>query len=260
MRLLVDLSKRDVKMRFAGSYLGFLWAFIVPLFTSLVYVLVFSLLMKGVMAGGIYGRYDFTTLYFLGFAPWLLFADVVARSTSVIRENRGLIRNIRFDQRLLPLSLLMSSCIAHVVVVSLCLILISLNGYPLSHRPYLLPVYFFLLLVFSLGLSYLIASLSVFLSDLTQAVPIVLSLLFFATPILYTPEVIERAGSRVANVLLLKLNPMKHFVEGYRVALVNVDAPLDVRGLVILVFYALGTLAFGYYVFRKLERGFADVL
>lgn len=260
LRLLADLSRRDVRSRFAGSYLGFLWAFIVPLFSSLVYVLVFSLLMKGAMLGGIYGRYDFTTLYFLGFAPWLLFADVVARSTSVIRENRSLIRNLQFDSRMLPLSTLLSSCIAHAVVLAMSVILVRVNGYPLSDRMYLLPVYFALLVAFTLGLAYLVASVSVYLADLAQVVPIALSLMFFATPILYTPAVIEQSGSKVAVLILLKLNPMKHIVEGYRVGLVAVDAPLDIGGLAVLAACAAGTFALGYGVFRRLEKGFADVL
>lgn len=258
--MLADLAKRDLQTRFAGSHFGILWAFIVPLFSSLVFILVFRLLLKGGMLGTVYARFDFTTLYFLGFAPWILFSDVVARATSVVRENRNLVRNVRMDLRLLPPSQLLTSCLAHAVVVGLCYVLVFFNDYPLSHASWLLPIAFILLCVFSLGLAYFVAALSVYFADLAHGIPIILSLWFFCTPILYTPQLIEESGSLIAKTLLLDANPMTHFVEAYRRAIVRVDAPFDQFGFMMMCAFALGSFIIGYFTYRRLQKGFADVL
>lgn len=259
-RLMLDIAKRDLRNRFAGSHLGLLWAFIVPLSSSVVFILVFGMLIKGTMGGVKYAKLDFTTLYFLGYAPWLLFADVLARSTTLLRENRALIRNLRFNHRLLPMSACASSIVAHAVVVGISLALVVGNGYPLSEHMYMLPVYFVLLLAFTLGVSYFVAAISVYLVDLVQVVPIALNLFFFMTPILYTAQLVIDSGSRLAVVALLKLNPMTQFVEGYRTAMVRVDEPIDTVAIARMAAWAAVTLALGFFTYRRLEKGFADVL
>lgn len=260
LRLVIDMARRDLRGRFAGSHLGLLWAFIVPLFSSIVFILVFGILIKGTMGGKLYAKIDFTTLYFLGFAPWLLFSDVVARSTSLLRDNRPLIRNLQFNHRLLPISICASSIVAHAVVVAVSLALVVANGYPVSGYLWMLPAYFALLLAFTLGVSYFVSAVSVYLTDLTHAIPIALNLAFFMTPILYTPQLVQDSGSRLARLVLLDLNPMAHFVEGYRTSMVRVDAPFDSASLAAMAAWAGFSLAAGYFTYTRLEKGFADVL
>ena len=258
-RLVFQLARRDTRMRFAGSHLGVLWAFFVPLLSSLVMVLIFGILMSGTMSG-IYTGVGFTTLYFLGFGPWLLFSDVVSRATGLLRENRSLIRNLQFDHRVLPMAMCASAVIAHLVVVALAAALVVTGGHHFSPHLWALPVYFVLLLVFSLGWVYFLSALSVYLMDLAQVVPIVLNLLFFTAPILYPPQLVLNSGSPTAKFLLLEVNPITRFVEGYRQSILAVAAPFDATNLLVCAVWAFGSLAVGYVVYRRLGKGFADVL
>ncbi len=258
-RLVLDLARRETRARFAGSHLGILWAFFVPLLTSLVFVVIFGILMRGAITGT-YSGVNFTTLYFLAFGPWLLFSDVVARATGLIRENRSLIRNLKFDHELLPISICASALVAHAVVVAIAVILVVANRHSISPHLWALPLYLVVLLVFTLGWSYLLAALSVYLTDLAHVVPIVLNLFFFTAPILYPPQLVIDSGSRTARFVLLELNPISRFVEGYRQSILDVRLPFDWANLGWCTLWAVAMLVIGFVVYRKLEKGFADVL
>lgn len=259
IRLVSGFARRDILTRYAGSYLGVAWALAVPLLSSVVYILVFGVLMRGTLLGERYRQFDFVTFYFLGFAPWMLFAEVVGRAPTVLRENRNLIRNVRFEHRLLPLVIFVSATVAHVVLLLIAAALAAVKGYGASHYLYLLPVYFALLFALSTGIAYLLAALSAYLPDLGQIVPIFLNLYFFACPIIYTPDLVAQAGSPLARLLLVDANPMAQIIEGYRLAVLQVGPP-DAFQLGFLASGCLLVFAFGLLAYRHLERGFADVL
>lgn len=259
VKLVAALAHRDILSRYAGSYLGLVWAFAVPLLSSAVYILVFGTLMQAALLGDTYRGFDFTTFYLLGFAPWLLFNEVVGRAPQLLRENRNLIRNTRFEHRLLPLVAYASSSVAHVIILLLCAVLIAVKGYDLSSRLYWLPVFFLFLALFTMGVAYIVAALSPYLQDLGQIVPIFLSLYFFACPVIYTPQLVAQAGP-MAKLFLLDLNPMARIIEGYRLSAIEVDVPLTALGMTSLGLLSLLTFALGLAVYRHLEGGFADVL
>ena len=259
-RLVRGFALRDIGTRYAGSYLGVFWAFALPLVSSAVYILVFGMLMKGALLGETYGRFDFTTFYFLGFAPWLLFSEVLMRSTTILRENRNLIRNVHFEHRLLPLVIFASSLVAHLVILLLCVALIVAHGYDFSSRFYLLPVYFLILFFLTAGVGYALAAFSPYLPDIAQVVPILLNLLFFTIPILYTPELVERVGSPLARRVLIDFNPLSRIVEGFRLSMIEIAVPVDFGALAVLALACAAVFAGGVAVYRHLEKGFADVL
>lgn len=259
-RLVAGLAGRDIVTRYAGSYLGIVWAFAVPLLSSAVYILVFGMLMRGTLMGETYKRFDFTTFYFLGFAPWLLFAEVVSRATSLLRENRNLVRNVRFEHQLLPLVIFASASISHGVVLLLALALVLFHGYGLGPHIYLLPFFYLVLLLFTVGIAYALAAFSAYLSDLGQIVPIFLNLYFFACPVLYTPQLVEQMGGPVAKTLMLDLNPMARIIEGYRVAFLDVPSAFGPGALLLMLGGSLLVLLAGAGVYGYLRKGFADVL
>jgi lipopolysaccharide transport system permease protein len=259
-RLVSGFALRDMSTRYAGSYLGVFWAFALPLVSSAVYILVFGMLMKGTLLGETYQRFDFTTFYFLGFAPWLLFSEVVMRATTILRENRSLIRNVQFEHRILPLVAFASATVAHVVILLLCVGLIAAKGYEFSSRFYLLPFYFVILFLLTVGIAYILAALSPYLPDIAQVAPIVLNLLFFTIPILYTPQLVEQMGSPWVKRFLIDLNPLSRIVEGYRLSMVEIAVPVNVGDLVTLAIVSAAVFLIGILVYRHLEKGFADVL
>lgn len=259
IRLITGLARRDILTRYAGSYLGVLWALAVPLLSSAVYILVFGVLMRGALLGERYARIDFITFYFLGFAPWMLFSEVLARAPYVLRENRNLIRNVQFEHRLLPLVMFASASLAHLILLLIAGALVVVKGYGLSPYLYLLPAYMVLLFAFTTGLAYVIAALSAYLPDVGQVVPIFLNLYFFGCPIIYTPDLVAQSGSPLAKLVLVDANPMAQIIEGYRIAVLPVGAP-DPLHFAFLAAACLLVFVCGLLAYRHLERGFADVL
>jgi lipopolysaccharide transport system permease protein len=257
--LVWEMAKRDLRNRYAGSYLGVFWTIIVPLLSSVVYIIVFSMLIQG----GLRGRYvniNFAVYYFTGFTPWLLFTETLSRNLNIVKANSSLVTKLSFPNQILPFSTFLSSLVAHLVLLLLTIGLIFYYGIPFSHRPYMLVPYFILLFVITMGLSLFFSALCVFISDLAEIIPILLNLAFFCTPILYTPESVTQFAPAWARPLFLTMNPFHYIVEGYRMSLFNIEAPLNVRGLLILAVYGLAFSLVGGYTFRRLKKSFADVL
>lgn len=259
-QLLIDMSRRDLKNRYASSYLGFFWTILVPLLSSIVYIVVFSMLMRGKM-GEAYSSVNFITYYFTGFTPWLLFNETFTRNLSIIRDNSNLITKISFPNQILPFITLLSSLFTHLIMLIICVVIIKSFGLQMSDRFFLLFVYLFFLLIITMGLSLMFSAIAVFITDLIQIFPILLSLLFFLTPVLYSPDIVQQfAPHRVIKIFILTINPFHYITEGYRICLFNVPLPINYFGLTILTFYSIFFVIAGAYIFKKLKSSFADVL
>ncbi len=257
--LIWEMAKRDLRNRYAGSYLGIFWTIVVPLLSSVVYIVVFSMLMQG----GLRGRYvsiNYAVYYFTGFTPWLLFAETLTRNLTVIRTNSSLVTKVSFPNQILPFSTFLSSLVAHAVLLVLTAGLIVYHQLPFSHRFYLIPLYFLLLFLITMGLSLLFSAICVFVRDLAEIIPILLNLIFFCTPILYTAESVVDFAPAWARPVFLHANPFHYIVDGYRMGLLDVAAPVEWRGLAILTIYAISFTIAGALTFRALKKSFADVL
>ena len=256
-RLLMDMALRDLKNRYAGSYVGIFWTIMVPLLSSIVYVGVFSFLMRGGLSGE-YAHLNFTVFYFTGFTPWFLFSEVLIRNLGIIRENTNIVTKVSFPNSILPLSVFLSSMVAHAVLILFCIALILIYGFSFSHRFYLLPVYLIFLFFITMGLSFFFATISVFIKDLSEIIPIFLNLLFFSTPILYPYHLFNEAPKWAQY--LLTANPFYHIAEGYRISLIHINVGINVNGIVVLSAYSIFFVPLGIYTFAKLKPSFADVL
>ena len=256
-RLLMDMTARDLRNRYAGSYVGLFWTILVPLLSSVVYVAVFSVLMRGSLQGE-YAHLNFTVFYFTGFTPWFLFSEVLIRNLGIIRENANIVTKVFFPNSILPLSVFLSSLVAHTVLILFCIALIYIYGFSFSHRFYFLPVYLIFLFLITMGLSFFFAAISVFIKDLSEIIPIFLNLLFFSTPILYPYHLFNEAPKWAQY--LLTANPFYHIAEGYRISLINLDVRTNIYGIIILSAYSIFFILLGIYTFAKLKPSFADVL
>jgi ABC-type polysaccharide/polyol phosphate export permease len=254
-----NMALRDLKIRYAGSYLGVFWTVIVPLMTSGVYILVFSFIMRGNMAGE-FIHLNFIVFYFTGYTPWLLFSETLGRNLNIIRENAGIITKIQFPSQILPFSVFLSSLVSHIVLLFVCGALLLVYNVALSDRFYLIFIYFIFLSIITMGISLLLSSVCVFISDLVQVILIIINLLFFLTPILYPYQLIESYAPSYIIFSLLKLNPFHHISQGYRLALINLEIPVDIQGILILSIISLLIFLVGVAVFKKLKPHFNDIL
>jgi ABC-type polysaccharide/polyol phosphate export permease len=254
-----NMALRDLKTRYAGSYLGVFWTVVVPLLTSLVYILVFSFLMRGQMIGE-FIHLNFTVFYFTGYTPWLLFAETLSRNLNIIRDNKNIITKINFPSQILPFSVFLSSLVSHIVLLLVCFGLLLVFDIDFSDRFYLIFIYFIFLLILTMGISLLFSSICVFISDLAQIILIAINLLFFLTPILYPYQIIENFAPSYIALYLVKLNPFYQITQGYRLALMDLAVPVDFVGIIILAISSIGIFILGAIVFRKLKPQFNDVL
>ena len=257
IRLVLELIRRDLRTRYAGSLMGMLWSVGVPALNALVLSAVFSVLMSGRM-GVHYEGLPFAVFYFAGFAPWVLFTEATSRATGVIIENAAIVKRVRFPLEALCFQVVGAAIIGHVVVLMVAGMLMLAYKVPFTAHLLALPLLLAITLALTLGICLALSALSVFLRDLTLLVPVGLNLMFFLTPILYPPTVLD-AAPRIARMFILYLNPWHYIVEGYRWALLGTPT-LSPEGIAYAIVAAMAALIGGLVLFRRLKGAFADLL
>jgi len=258
VRLIWMLSKRDLQNRYAGSYAGFFWNIGVPLFNALIMATIFSVLMGGRM-GLDYGDIPFVLFYFIPFSLWIVFADVVGRSTGILREYSYLINKISFPYWTLPLIPFASAILSQSIIMAVVIGLTYYFNIAFAPTMFMFVVIWLASLVMTIGVAYAVSAISVYLPDMSQLVPLCLNILFWMTPILYPPSLVEQHAPEWLKGVVITLNPFYYISEYSRYALLSgVEIPL--LNLSVLVGVVCLSLLLGVFLFHKLKSGFADVL
>jgi lipopolysaccharide transport system permease protein len=252
------LAKRDLKNRYATNYAGIAWNVLVPLLYALINVIVFSILMKGRM-GERYGNIPFSLFYFVPFSLWSFFAEMTSRSTSILREYGFLINKIAFPYWVLPLVPLGSALLNQFILFSIVgVLLVTQSVMPAASAPLFFAVWL-VSVILTVGIAYGLAALAVYVPDLAQIVPVLVNILFWLTPILYSANLVETGGPLWVRSLIMEVNPFSYIVEMSRHSLFG-TATISLPALAGLALLAIVTLGLGLALFRKLKSGFADVL
>lgn len=252
-RLIATLSKNDFRTRFAGSYLGIVWAFIQPLVTVVVYWFVFQV---GLRAGRMC-NYPFVVFLITGLVPWFFFSDAWNGGTNALLEYNYLVKKVVFKISILPVVKVLSNMFVHAFFILFVIVLCACYGYTPSIYMLQIIYYVFCTFVLVLGLSYLTSAVVGFFRDLTQIINIVLQVGMWMTPIMWD------ASLTLPPVLhfIFKLNPMYYIVNGYRDALLAKEwFWSDMMWTAYFWIITLAILMLGTTVFRKLKVHFADVL
>ncbi len=258
-KLVLTLAKNDFKTKFAGSYLGRIWAFIQPIVTVLVYWFVFE---KALNAGTQSTKSGITVPFVLwliaGLVPWFYFQDILSSGTNVLVEYSYLVKKVVFKISTLPVIKVISNLFVHLFFIAFMLILYLLYGrFP---GIYMLQIiyYSFCVVVFATGLIYATSAIVVFFRDLSQIVNIVLQVLIWATPIMWN---IDAVSFPPVVLKIIKLNPMYYIVSGYRDSMIG-KVWFWERPEITLYFWVVSILIFiiGTMIFRRLRVHFADVL
>ena len=254
-RLVAKLAKNDFKTRYAGSYLGIVWAFIQPVITILVYWFVFSV---GFRSGTGDLGVPFVLYLVAGIVPWFFFQDALMGGTNSLLEYNYLVKKVVFRIDILPMVKVVSAVFVHLFFILVALILYTAMGcYPTVYTIQVI-YYTFCIFVLVLGITYMTSSVVVFFRDLTQVINIALQVGVWMTPIMWSMEDLGITGILAS---ILKLNPMFYIVQGYRDAFIYKIWFWQRPGMTLyfwaftLVFWLIGTR-----LFRKLKIHFADVL
>ncbi len=250
--ILWDLTKRDIKNRYLGSYLGFFWAFIQPLINLALIWFVFTYGLKARPESDV----PFVLWLMAGLIPWNFISESILGSTSSILENSFLVKKVVFRVSLLPIVKVISSSVIHLFFIFILLLAFLFNGIPFTVYMVQILYYFLLTVLFVLGLSWMTSSIIIFFKDLGQIVSIGIQFAFWLTPIFWSYKVIPEK-----YLYLLILNPFFYITEGYRDALINhiwfwnkTGSTLFFLGITSIL------LILGNILFRKLRPHFADVL
>jgi ABC-type polysaccharide/polyol phosphate export permease len=201
---------------------------------------------------------NYPMFLFTGMLPWLLFQETVLRSSGSMVEQANLITKTVFPAEILPVSIFLSSLIGNLLALVLAVAGATIFLRHISPLLALLPVFMLLLGMLAVGIGWIAAALQVYLRDTAQVLAVVLTLWFWATPILITEDKLAHAGRWA--VILVKLNPLTYFVRAYREAILGYRLPLLMRWGSIAAAVAITVFVCGGLFFRYMKRGFADVL
>lgn len=253
-KVALTLAKNDFKTKYAGSYLGIVWAFIQPVVTILVYWFVFQV---GFKSGNMKGH-PFVLYLVSGIVPWFFFSDGLNGGTAALTEYSYLVKKVVFNIDILPLIKVVAAVFVHAFFVLFAILLGCLLGYYPTIYLVQIIYYVFCSFVFTLGLTYLTSAVVVFFRDLNQFISIfVLQVGMWLTPIMWDENILP-AWLR----LIFKANPMYYVVDGFRDAMVYHKWVWEGKALWTIYFWVITFLIFGFgtRVFRRLKVHFADVL
>lgn len=257
--LIWKLAKNDFKTRYAGSYLGIIWAFVQPVITVLVYWLVFE---KGfsakpeLFASGL--EVPFVVYLTSGLVPWFYFSEAVTHSANALIEYNYLVKKVVFKISILPAVKVVAACFIHAFFIGVLYIIYICYGFRPSIANIQLLYYSFCMMALVLAVSYTFCSVVIFFRDLTQIIAIALQIGMWATPIMWSVSNLE--GHPVL-LTIFKINPLYYVVMGYRKALFE-GTWFFTDWKMTLYFWAVTILLFifGSRVFNKLREHFSDVL
>ena len=252
--MLKMMTIRELKASYVGSAFGVSWAVLNPLVQLAIYGIIFGTFFKSVPDAK-YGTDSFFLFLLCGLVPWQFFSETVAKASGAISQNSMLVKKaVGFPVEVLPLVTVFSNLIGHFISIALLLAAVLLFSGKLTVTTPLIFLYLFFIMLFSVGLGWILSGLNVFLKDIQQIIGLALMGLFFFTPIVYPASIVP------APVLtFLKLNPIYHMVEGYRLALLA-GVPLPWGDFLYMAVFSFITLVLGGIFFRRLKPWFAEFM
>jgi ABC-2 type transport system permease protein len=251
--LLWNLTLRELRTKYRRSFLGWAWSMLNPLSQILIYGFVFGTLFDSPAPDGDPSGLDSFALFLLcGLLPWNFFALVTGLGLGSISANAGLVRRVAFPREVLVFSNALHACVQFSIEMGLLFVFLLIAGSPfLPWIPVVLATSV-LLALFATGMALALSVLAVYFRDMSYLWSIVISVWFFATPIVYPPSLLEaKAPSWVYNIL--QLNPLNGFVEVYRSCLYDATAP-GWKTMLALVVVSLASLVIGWSIFGRMTR------
>lgn len=252
--LICSLIKREVIGRYQGSVFGLLWSFFNPVLMLVIYTFVFSMIFKARWSAGSDSKTEFALVLFAGLMLYNFFAECVTRSPGLVLGNVNYVKKVVFPLEVLPIVILGSASFHFLVslIVWLIFYLIFFGIPPATFVLLILLLFPFMLMV--LGLGWFLASVGVYLRDVSQVIGLITSALMFLSPIFYPITAIPENYR-----WLLHINPLTFVIEQARTVMIW-GLGMDWMNLLLYTIFSTLTAWFGFAWFQKTRKGFADVL
>lgn len=257
-KLIYRLAKREIEFRYRGALLGLLWSLIVPLMMLAVYAFVFTVVFSAKFDVPIDSKWAFAVVLFSGLTVFNIFAEVVQRAPGLVLENISYVKKVVFPLETLAwvvMAVALFNAAVSAAAVLLAYILI-LGMPPLT--TVLWPLVILPLILASMGLCWLFASLGVYIRDIKQFIPVIVTVLMFTSPVLFSLDTLtQKLPENIAQ--LVRSMPLAIVLEQTRGVLFRAEAP-DWMSLGILTLAGWFIAWLGYMWFCKTCKGFADVI
>lgn len=256
-RLIWKLSKNDFKKRYAGSYMGAVWAMVQPVVTVVMYYIVFDVIFDSraqLAAGGV--EVPYVLFLTAGLVPWFYFTEALTNGTNALIEYNYLVKKVVFKISILPIIKVIAATFIHVFFVCVLLIIAAVYGYYPNLYMLQLIYYSFCMFIFVLALSYSTCAIMVFFKDIGQIINILLQIGMWATPILW-----DLNSMSPTVQIIVKINPLVYIVNGYRSAIYEHSWFFEdffstmYFWIATVVIFGIGAL-----IFKRLKVHFADVM
>jgi len=249
--LVQSLVARELKARYRGSTLGLLWSFINPLLLLSIYTFVFTTVMPGARSAGIE---PFSLFLFCGLLPWTWFSSSLLESSNSLIAGGNLIRKVLFPAEVLPIVTVFAGLVHFCLGLPILALFMIYYRVPVWTSDLLwFPLIVCVQLVLTVGLALLVSALTVHFRDVRDLLANLLTLWFFATPIIYP---LAQAPERVRR--LLNLNPFTHLAVSYQEVLFFRQDFGHLKWLLVLGVIVIAWFLFGYFVFDRLRDSFAE--
>lgn len=245
--LLKTNVKKEIRGRYKNSFLGVLWSFLNPLLQLLVYSVIFGALLAG-------GDKTYPIYICVALIPWTYFTTAITQAAFTIIGNGDIIKKVYFPREILPISVVTSGAVNFVISTLIILAFVIFSGVGLSWYILLYPFILLIQYVLLLGIGFIVSSVTVYFRDLEHIIGVVLMAAFYATPIVYKLEQLPHTLQ-----ILVNLNPMTHLINAYRDIFYYHQMP-NMEILVTLLGISLALTVVGYFIFKKLQKGFAEQL
>ncbi|MFA5658121.1 MAG: ABC transporter permease [Oscillospiraceae bacterium] len=243
--MLYSSVRKDLRSRYRGSFLGFLWTFLNPLLQLVIYSIVFPRLLK-------VPEENYPMYVFIGLLPWIYFSSTLSIATGSIVSNGSLVKKIYFPRLIIPLAASATGLINYLFGLVITLAALIVTRIYFSAFIFIMPVIMLVQFLFVTGLAFMLSAFYVFFRDLEHIVNIVTMAWFYLTPVVFSIKVFPENAQRI-----FMLNPMTQFLIAYRDVLLYKQLP-DLAEMAITTAVSVILFILGIYIFSRLQRSFAE--
>lgn len=249
--LVVTLAERDLRVRYKQTLLGFAWALFTPIMLMLIFTFVFSHI-RGAKTPGV----PYPLFAYLGLIPWTLFSNSMSSGGMSLVTNLGIVNRVHCPREVFPIATI---AVAAVDMLLSCVVLVFLffvTGFAPKPEALYAPIFLPALFAFTLGLTLAVSALLIYMRDLRHALPLLIQFALFATPVAY--GVTFFVDTKAQLLIYSALNPLAPVIDGLRRTVLLGLGP-NWETLSIGTASAFLMLGFGYWLFKRLETGIADI-
>lgn len=246
--LLYFLTWRDIKIRYKQTLLGAAWAIIQPLFAMLLFTLFFGKLARMPSDGIPYPLFAYS-----GLLPWTFFANAVTNSGNSLVGSTNLITKVYFPRVIIPAAAVAAGLLDFGIAFLLLIPLLIYYGVGLTWSVLMLPLFIVLVTLLALGVGMFMSSLNVKYRDVRYALPFLIQIWLFASPVIYPSSLMPERWKWV-----LLLNPMTGIIEGFRASLFAKN--FDWIAVAVATVLTVTIVIVSAYIFRRVEETFADIV